>query len=753
MASSGAGGGGRGAAWVVGGLLVLLATGCGDSKPAPVVAPVVVAPPQPPPAAPEVEAIGEVRIKPGAAAKVPITIRRNGNLGVVELVAQAPPAGITVEGGSIPAGTSKGELVVKAAETLGDNEVSADVALTGMVNGVSFSANVKVVVPQYELPAFSLEEGVVLVPGATRELTLRCDRKGYPGPIELKIEGASQAVPAGVTCSVESLEENEETATLRISVADDVADGVVTIPLTAAVRQRPANTQLAFKIARYPHRVGAVPAVVLSPGESRRLALPIERNGYEGPLEIEAVDVPMGLELAPVTAAAEAREVEAELRCAADAAARVATLTLRSSGGAVTIDSPLVVRVAAGDDRSLPAAVLSVPKASGLLRKGSFAGRLTFESKQALRDRYGGTAASDAAVMRGLAWLARAQQPDGGWTMAGGSGGVEATGGQPVEENRIAATALGLLPFLAEGITHKSAPETPRMLAAYKPVVEKGLVFLATNQKQTGAPAAGSWDAGIRAQALATIAFCEAYAMSRDKQARTHVQMAVKCLADAQDPASGGWRNTAADNPDLAVTVWAVMALRAAQMANLSVKAKQIEAADDFVRICAAGPTESFESQYAAGPGRDAEPGLTAAALLARLSLGWEQDQPALLAGRDYLMRSLPPVEKAPLGDLLLFHFATQVLQQLEGVEFDTWNALLREHLIRTQNREAELAGSWNPQGVTDGALGGRVSATALALLTLQTPYRHLPMFVEIPKTGADTAASGTAESPAPESE
>lgn len=760
MMCGGAGSGGgwyaaaRLAALVNAGVLVFLLSGCGQSKPAPVAAPpVVVAPPQPPPAPPEVEAIAEVRIKPGDVARVPLTIKRNNNHGPIEFTVGTVAAGIDVKVVAIPAGTSRGELDVKAAESLGDQELSVDVPLTGMVDGVSFQANVKVIVPRYETPEFHVPEGMILVPGTTRDVALRCDRKGYPGPIELKIGEASAAPAQGVSCTVESLEANDESATLQVTVADEVEDGTVTIPLGFTVRQQSATTELPLTIARYPHRVGAVPAVTLAPGESRRLTLPIERNGYAGLLEIAAVKPPAGVELSPVTAAPEAGSVDVEIRCAPDAAERVATLTLRSSGGDNTIDSPLVVRVSAGDDGSLPAAVLAVPKASGLLRKGSYAGRLTFESKQALRDLYGGSVESDAAVMRGLAWLARTQQPDGGWMLAGNADPTQASGGQavPVEENRIAATALGLLPFLAEGITHKATPEAPRMLAGYKPVVEKGLVFLAANQNQARGPGSGSWNAGIQAQSLATIALCEAYAISRDKKVRPHAQSAVKFLIDTQDPGSGGWRNSEKDGLELSATVWAIMALRAAQMANLPVKARQLEAADNFVRLCAAGPEDRLESQYARGPGRDAEPGLTAAALLARLGLGWDREQPQLLAGREYLMVTLPPVGRAPLGDLMFFHFATQVLQQFEGVEFDTWNGRLREHLIRTQNTKGDLAGSWDPQGTEDVERGGRMYATALSLLTLQTYYRHLPVFREIPKksseeTQAEAAADDAAE-------
>jgi len=721
-------------------LVAMLAAGCGESKPAPVVAPVVVAPPQPPPVPPEVDAIADVRVKPGEVARLPISIKRNGNLGLIELVFENPPPGITVEGGSIPAGTSRCELVIKAAESLGDQELMAPVSISGMVNGVSIQASFNVIVPQYEPPEFMVDRGVILVQRSTRDVALRVDRKGFPGPIGLTIGENTPESLAGVTCSVEPLEANDDSTTLQISVADDVADGMVKIPLVATVRERPTTTELPFTITRYPYRLGGTQAVVLAPGASRRLTLPIERNGYDGPLDIEAVNLPSGMELPSVVAAAGASSVDIDVRCDPDMTECVVMLMLRASGADLMIDSPLVVRISSGDDRSLPEAVRTIPKASTLLRKGSFGGRTTLESKQSLRDLYGGTPESDAAVMRGLAWLARVQQPDGGWALAGVTGGAgEATAAQPAEENRIVATALGLLPFLAEGITHKSAPEQPRAMAGYKPAVEQGLVFLARQQGQGRGPSAGSWNAGMKAQALATIAFCEAYSIGRDPRARLHAQQGVRFLLQSQDPSIGGWRNAPNEPPDLVATAWVIMALRAAQLANVSIKARQLEAAEKFVTLYAAGPPDSFESRYASGPGRDADPGLTAAVLLARLHLGWGREQPQLLAGRDYLVQHLPPVDTAPLGDLFLYHFATQVLQQIEGPEFDGWNALVREHLIRNQHQDGELAGSWDPQGMKEGERSGRLYATVFSLLTLQTYYRHLPMFRGLTETEAES--------------
>jgi hypothetical protein len=60
----------------------------------------------------------------------------------------------------------------------------------------------------------------------------------------------------------------------------------------------------------------------------------------------------------------------------------------------------------------------------------------------------------------------------------------------------------------------------------------------------------------------------------------------------------------------------------------------------------------------------------------------------------------------------------------------------MREHLLRTQVKEGHKAGSWNPEGTDYGARGGRLYATAMALLTLEVYYRHLPMYRPVKRTG-----------------
>ncbi|MGH7227417.1 MAG: hypothetical protein ACRELF_29755, partial [Gemmataceae bacterium] len=93
---------------------------------------------------------------------------------------------------------------------------------------------------------------------------------------------------------------------------------------------------------------------------------------------------------------------------------------------------------------------------------------------QGLVDKYGGNKASEAAVARGLKWLALHQAQDGHWSLhefhkyarekprpAGKIIRCNCEAGT-AKRNDVAATGLGLLPFLGAGITHKPATTTQK---------------------------------------------------------------------------------------------------------------------------------------------------------------------------------------------------------------------------------------------------------------------------------------------------
>jgi hypothetical protein len=350
-----------------------------------------------------------------------------------------------------------------------------------------------------------------------------------------------------------------------------------------------------------------------------------------------------------------------------------------------------------------------------------------------LLEAYGGTAESEAAVLRGLKWLAAHQSEEGSWPLKGYGEeieGCDCEGKVPATvKSDTAGTAFGVLPFLGAGVHHRGAPDDPPELAEYKKVVKDALVFLCQHQTASKDPKTdGRLDGNMYAHAVGTIALCEAFGLSGDDKLRLPAQRAIKFIMQSQHK-EGGWRYGPGQAGDMSAVAWMFLAIRSGQLAGLTIDKDPLLRAARFVDSCAAGPDDSRMSRYSYQPDGQGTPALSAAGLLTRQYLGWRKDMPALEAGVKYIMAYLPPESGSAVGGAYYYYYATQVLHHMEGQDFDLWNHRMREHLLRCQERTGHKAGSWSPEGVDWGKQGGRLYATGMSILTLQVYYRHLPLY------------------------
>lgn len=688
-----------------------------------------------------------VSLLPATSGTVKVEVDRAGQTGEVTLTVGAAPAGIRARAAPIPAGARTGAVVITAHEGMGDAEVAAAIPVTATIGGLTGHAAVHVRVSKIEPPRF-VQDGVVLVqPGGRAAAALRVEWPAGPRrPVELKPRDAgTQPGAAEVSVTTASIGPDDDEAALEVTASGDAPEGERTVALESTFMGRSRPVDVRVKVVRQPFRVGGLQAAWLAPGETRAVMLPVTRDAHDGPIELSATGLPEGVTASPVSIAAGAGEATLELRAASDAAPRMTMASVVGKAGGLVVEEPLIVRVRpSGDDLSLPESAFESRDAARLMQRGSIGGRLSSESKQALSEMYGGTPEASAAVRRGLAWLARTQQADGSWTLKGADA---LPAGEPAEEephdNATAATAFALLPFLGEGITHKKAPAEPAEFGKYTYVVEKGLAYLAAHQVRGRGATDGFFGDSMYAHSLATIAFCEAFGLSRDDRLRINARQGVKYLLAAQDPAGGGWRYTPRQKGDLSVTGWVVIALRSGQFAGMGVPAKQIRKAERFVESLACGPADAAASRYRYDAERPESRPMTAAGLLSRLYLGWKRDEPDLAAGEDYLMEHIPPSQARALGPSYFYYYATQVLHHVESEHFDVWNYRMREHLLRLQRTSGDLEGSWDPQGCDHGKEGGRMYATVMSLLTLQVYYRHLPLFRDVLLPASSAADDG----------
>ncbi|MEN6449616.1 MAG: prenyltransferase/squalene oxidase repeat-containing protein [Thermoguttaceae bacterium] len=334
----------------------------------------------------------------------------------------------------------------------------------------------------------------------------------------------------------------------------------------------------------------------------------------------------------------------------------------------------------------------------------------------------GTTQIDERAVAAALNWLARHQSASGSWGLASYKGRCKdgtCSGPGRSGDRLTAATALGLLPYLAAGQTHKSKGPYQRNIAA-------GVRFLTTHQKSNGDLRMGGqmYDHG-----LAAIALCECYGMTGDSALRPHAQAALDFIVAAQDPKEGGWRYEPHDPGDTSVVGWQLMALKSGQMAYLPVNPAVFDKAKQFLKSVSYG---QYGGHFSYMPGGRSVAGddraTTAIALLCHQYMGMARNNAVMGEGTSFLMDNLPDVES---HNLYYWYYATMAMHNQPGKEWDTWNRKMRRLLIATQSREGCAMGSWNCTNGKDqwADHGGRLMMTSLAALTLEVYYRYLPLY------------------------
>ena len=333
----------------------------------------------------------------------------------------------------------------------------------------------------------------------------------------------------------------------------------------------------------------------------------------------------------------------------------------------------------------------------------------------------GGTTESERAVALGLQWLSNHQMPDGSWNynhqMALSCKGACKNPGT-LNKTINGATAMGLLPFLGAGVTHHGASENSGK--RYAKNVQGGLAYLVSHGKVSTDGCVSYCETGgtIYSHGIAAICLSEAFAMTKDKKLLPAAQGSLKYICYHQDPAGGGWRYSPQQAGDTSAVGWQLMALKSGYMAGLSVPNDTINKATRFLDSV---QVDSGSKYGYTSPGDG--PSTTSVGLLARMYLGWKQDNPALQRGAEWLSQKGPSKT-----DNYYNYYATQVMRQYDGPLWKKWNAVMRDQMVNTQIQQGHERGSWFHNGPWSPR-GGRLYDTALSTMVLEVYYRHMPIY------------------------
>jgi hypothetical protein len=338
--------------------------------------------------------------------------------------------------------------------------------------------------------------------------------------------------------------------------------------------------------------------------------------------------------------------------------------------------------------------------------------------KKALLAAYGGTAATEEAVLRGLQWLARQQLRDGSWSLCG----PYADGVREDWENKVAATAMALIAFQGAGNTHRRGQ--------FRTQVERGWKWLLAQQDADGNFfIEGPFNHRFYTNGLCGIALCELYGMTKDESLRAPAEKLIDYILRSQSP-EGGWRYSPQADSDLSVTGWIVMALQSARMAGLEVPQDTFRKIERFLdRVSHAGG-----SRYSYQRGDEPTPTMTAEGLLCRQYLGWRRNDPRLVEGVNFLIRPENLIDYNQ-PNVYYWYYATQVCHHMEGTAWRTWNERMRRAVPAQQVKSGREAGSWDPfkpRPDTWAESGGRLYVTCLSIYMLEVYYRHLPLYTNV---------------------
>ena len=706
----------------------------------------------------EVETIPPVTLRPTETVKVPLRINRNNNEGPIDVSLSKMPSGVeaTFEK-QIPQGKSELEIELTGNQSLGDRQRNATVTIALSMAQSSVEQLIDIDLPVVSRPSFGAMPPVFLQPGDTVNVRVPVERNGFAESFTLEPIEYTQ----GAMCHLPSEPIEDNNIKVLVAASEDASEGTQTQKIKTIVFGREVSVPLTLIVTNHPFRMEEMVYAAVLPGQQKKIDIIFERDSLESLSRTltGGLQALTGVDLAPakfngpvvVTAESPPPEVAVEpayleegaLKCALvvntteEAPPGVYSIPLVATADHLNTSGLLVIRIQDPGNKPgvLPEAVVSSMAKTVRYRRGGLQGRTTEKSKDLLAALYGGSEQSKNSVMTALTWLATKQGEDGSWKslavaenltpdMAESPDEFPAT---PAGGNNESTTALALLPFLAEGVTHEPESATALWLEDYPEVVRKGLVWLGSSRPQADPLGGGPVEVDLRGLISGVVAGCETSFLSSDRVLKKNAVYALKSLVDRQTK-EGSWQRTPSETVETVLpTLRSLLAMHVAQSCGVKPSVATLKRADVFLESAACGAPEIPRSRFGRAAAGPPDPSATAAGLLLLQYEEEPHDSPAMIDGSHFLSEFAPPLEGnsfAQSADFLLL--SSEVLRNIEGEQFDTWYAKVTAFLLRTQEQEEEQ-GSWDPAlfaGESD-----RLQVTAKAILCLQLPYRYLPLY------------------------
>lgn len=455
-------------------------------------------------------------------------------------------------------------------------------------------------------------------------------------------------------------------------------------------------------------------------------------RGRLQPAMAAVVEAPAETSLAPLFPVSADTDADGRFVLAVRDIGDAIALTVRTFERAIVVSLPTATRtrVTIAPHQAIPVATatLALTLSERELAAVAFSQRRLRARAHAEQAHKAWTTAVDA----GLAWLVAHQDEDGRWDADGfmkhDANGAKCDGAGDALVD-VGVTGLALMALLGEG----HSPTGGRYAQSIRRGVEWLLAQRGENDVIVARDAKLIANAFIYQHAMATIALCEAFAAGGDPAWQPSIQRVVDYVEAHRNP-YGCWRyqQKGGDN-SLSATLWCTLALVAARDAGFTVNPKALEFTLSYVEELT-GPEGrtgyeapgGLSARMSDAHGRqfpaDRNEAMTAAGLLLRHALGQAPDLPAVARSRALLARKLPRLEQGSV-DYYAWSLGTQAMWLGDDKAWKPWAKAMSAAALKTQREDGNFRGSWDPIDVW-GERGGRVYATAVLVLGLDSPWR-----------------------------
>lgn len=311
----------------------------------------------------------------------------------------------------------------------------------------------------------------------------------------------------------------------------------------------------------------------------------------------------------------------------------------------------------------------------------------------------------DAAIVQGLEFLARQQQPSGAWSV-GRLGESTAT------------TSLAVMSFLAAGHVPGEGPYGRQMERAIRWVIDHQRPDDMIVHRRSHGP--------MYSHGVSTLMLAEVVGMLDKRLAtdcRKALVRAISLILKAQNVAkadhhAGGWRyQPTSTDSDLSVSGWQLLALRAARNVGADVPVENIERAVDYIRRCSVMNKRGFAYQ----PGGAPTPTRAGTGILALEVCGKHRCDETMGAAEYLVARPLKTT------DHYFYYGVYYCSVGMFKVGGQYWTQT-RNHLVPILIEAQDRDGSWRARHGSERTHGANY-ATCMALLALAVEYQYLPIY------------------------